>query len=173
MRTWEVNNIQQGQYTELLSSSWVVLLGAYDSPPHIGLVSNGKVYKASVYSTQIGNSLVALEKLIQKGLPILAIELGPSLNTSEIENYFKNFNLKSHPEQTCFIPVKQSIEAITGIDLPEKAVIFDFLNHTYFENSQSKVIAFNIESDKLALQVYDHDFVLSHIQQILMIKAAY
>ena len=148
-----------GQFNEskLLKGSWIVLVNAKRTPPHVGMIFNGKYNSLNINGQELDINVLALLKRIEiQKIKAVFIQLKqhPVFSLDYLMEHFK-IQVQKYPRvdnhvATCFTPVKNFF--IENYALIESDI--EYLYHLFPELHSHEVIA---ESFALNLDKQDMD----------------
>ena len=147
----KVSNISDLQ--ELSKNTWIVILHASRTPPHIGILVDGNYNSLTIKGHELNiNISVLLKTIQQKKIESLFIQLKrhPVFSTNyqlEIcQHHIKQF-IQVNNEATCLSPVKLFLQEFYVIPLHEKELLFELVERLKQNDYIHKTIGFNVEEN--------------------------
>ncbi len=106
--------------------TFLCLFGTDKTPPHLGLVVDGKYYSTSAKGSRVGeNAELILRRVKQSTIPTLFIKLDIVEDMHKLEKAFEKYP-KLKENQTCLLPIKDYINSI-GEDVTSANFVFELI----------------------------------------------
>jgi len=174
-----VQNINDADPQKLFSGFYLGLIKLNQTPPHLVLINDGKVFSLSVKGVEIGGSLPNLLKLIQvKQMPCLFFEVRKPDNVTDFNSSlnlsFLRFNSLGLNGVTCLSPIKNFFSQAYHIHTGSVNLIFDLLPLLFTSKQIAGVtqlnLSHNIYDSTFKLEKYDMSKVVNAIEKVQKIS---
>ncbi|HRG02144.1 MAG TPA: hypothetical protein PKZ75_13585 [Bacteroidia bacterium] len=161
---------------QLLKSTWLVILHASRTPPHIGILVDGNYNSLTIKGHELNVDITVLLKTIQqKKIETLFIKLSkhPVFSTDyqkEIcQFYIKQFSQVKANEASCLSPVKLFLQEFYAVQENKAELLFELIERLKQNQYISLVLGLHIE-DKIeecefSLPIYTNEQLQEVIKQ--------
>jgi len=149
----------------LLKNTWIVILHASRTPPHVGILIDGNYSSLTIKGHELDiNSTVLLKTIQQKKIETLFVQLvkHPVFSTdyqNEIYQYYiKQFTQVKANEASCLSPVKLFLQEFYAICENKNELLFELMEHLKQNQYIDIVYGLNIntklEDGEFSLPIY-------------------
>lgn len=161
---------------ELSKHTWLVILHASRTPPHIGVMIDGNYNSLTIKGHELNvNAEVLLKTIRQKKIETLFIHLkkhpvfSQEFQKEICQHFIKQFNQVKTNEATCLAPVKLFLQEFYALCLVEKELLFELTERLKQNNYISGTVGLNInddqlEQDQFSLPMYTNEELQKVIQ---------
>ena len=163
---------KQFNENDLLKGVYIAVIHATRTPPHIGLIINGKYNSLTIKGQDIDVSVAALIKnTTQRQIPSLFIKIRPHSTFSD--TYLKEHfitNIQQFPKvavamATCLSPVKLFFEEVYNVSMDTINYLFELIPRLDSEGLVESVSALFVDEKKYQLPVYTSAEINEGIEQ--------
>ena len=163
----------------LYKNTWLVILHASRTPPHIGLLIDGNYNSLTIKGHELNVQLNVLLKTIQqKKIETLFVQLKkhPVFSTDyqkEIcQYYIKQFTQVKANEASCLSPIKLFLQEFYAICEKKEELLFELIEHLkqnqYIDATYSLNLEGKIEDDEFSLPMYTNE----QLQNVIKVERA-
>lgn len=160
-------------------NTWIVVLHASRTPPHIGLLIGGNYNSLTIKGHELNVSIEALLKMIQKQqVESLFIQLKkhPVFSTEyqkEIcQEYIKQFTQVKQNEASCLTPIKLFLQEFYALPVQQNELLFQLIERLKQNDYIESTLALNLKDEliegEFVLPIYSH----SDLQLIIQSERA-
>lgn len=161
----------------ILKDTWLVILHASRTPPHIGLLVNGNYNSLTIKGHELNIDLKILLKTIQhKKIETLFVKLQKhpvfSLDYQKeiCQLYIQKFHQVKVNEASCLSPIKLFLQEFYALDIRQDELLFELIERLKLNNYIAMTLGLNIESKlenyEFSLPMYSN----SELQEIIKIE---
>lgn len=165
--------------TELFKGTWLVILNASRTPPHVGLMIDGNYNSLTIKGHELNiNCSVLLKTIQQKKIESLFIKLKyhPVFSTEyqkEIcQHYIKQFNQVKANEASCLSPIKLFLQEFYAISESKNELLFELVERLKQNLYITQTIGINVngklEHQEFSLPMYSNE----ELQKIIKAERA-
>lgn len=162
---------------ELLKNTWLVVLHASRTPPHIGVLINGNYNSLTIKGHELNiNSTVLLKTIQQKKIETLFIQLkkhpvfSSDYQKEICQYYIQQFNQVKVNEASCLSPIKLFLQEFYAIQENKNELLFELVERLKQNQYISLTLGLNINN-----KIADKEFSLpmysnKQLQEIIKIE---
>lgn len=137
--------VVEADWSELSSGSWLVLFNAHQTPPHLGILSNGQYYSLTFEEVTLAAAVGSVQRLVEtKALPTLFVGLHVSAN--EIDASFAKYERAIPGEITCLHPIKDWLSSNCDLQLDAIQFVFELIPILFAANVLGKATHVHLTS---------------------------
>ena len=145
--------------------TFLCLFGTDKTPPHLGLVVDGKYYSTSAKGSRVGeNAELILRRVKQSAIPTLFIQLDIVVDKHKLAAAFENYP-KLKENQTCLIPIKDYINSV-GEDVTAADFVFELIPILHNLKLISDSFSLYMSGSSFILKVYSKEDILNRIVKL-------
>lgn len=163
----QISNIQEFKSINT-TKTYLLILNALRTPPHLAFICNGLFYSLSVFGTDYKIPYETILKTIEiKHTPTLFFELNVPENTEVIiEKTFSNLQ-SIEVEKSCFAPIKKVISHIFNLNT-EANYIFELLPYLFENKHINSIFSKNLilENNTFGLKKYSFEDINMAIKEL-------
>jgi hypothetical protein len=160
-----IENITPLLGTNLNRGTFLCLFGTDKTPPHLGLVVDGKYYSTSAKGSRVGeNAELILRRVKQSTIPTLFIKLDIVVDTHKLAIAFENYP-KLKESQTCLLPIKDYINSI-GEDVTAANFVFELIPILHNLKLISDSFSLYMHDSSFKLKVYSKEDIVNRIVKL-------
>lgn len=160
-----IENITPLLCTNLNRGTFLCLFGTDKTPPHLGLVVDGKYYSTSAKGSRVGeNAELILRRVKQSTIPTLFIKLDIVVDTHKLAIAFENYP-KLKESQTCLLPIKDYISSI-GEDVTSANFVFELIPILYTRKLISNSFSLYMNDSSFELMIYSKEDIVTRIVKL-------
>lgn len=163
----------------LNKDTWLVILHASRTPPHIGVLIDGNYNSLTIKGHELNISINVLLKTIQqKKIEVLFIKLKkhPVFSTDyqkEIcQFYIKQFTQVKANEASCLSPIKLFLQEFYALSENKQELLFELIERLKQNQYISLTLGLNVENKiedgEFSLPMYSHQ----QLQDVIVIERA-
>jgi hypothetical protein len=161
----------------LLKNTWLVILHASRTPPHIGIMVNGNYNSLTIKGHELNvNSTVLLKAIQQKKIETLFIQLkkhpvfSSDYQKEICQNYIQQFTQVKVNEASCLSPIKLFLQEFYAIPENKNELLFELIERLKQNQYISLTLGLNIDE-----KIEEHEFSLpmysnKQLQEIIKIE---
>ena len=146
----------------LLKNTWLVILHASRTPPHIGIIVNGNYNSLTIKGHELNiNSRVLLKTIQQKKIETVFIQLkkhpvfSSDYQTEICQYYIQQFTQVKVNDASCLSPIKLFLQEFYAIPLIKDELLFQLVERLKQNHYISLTLGLNIEN-----KIEDNEFSL-------------
>lgn len=166
-------------HEELLKNTWLVVLHASRTPPHIGILVNGNYNSLTIKGHELNiNCIVLLKTIQQKKIETLFIQLkkhpvfSSDYQKEICQYYIKQFTQVKVNEASCLSPIKLFLQEFYAIQENKNELLFELVERLKQNQYISLTLGLNInnkiEDNEFSLPMYSNE----QLQEIIKIERA-
>jgi hypothetical protein len=160
-----IENITPLLAKNLNRGTFLCLFGTDKTPPHLGLVVDGKYYSASAKGSRVGeNAELILRRVNQSTIPTLFIKLDIVVDMDKLAAAFKSYP-KLKENQTCLLPIKDYINSI-GEDVTYANFVFELIPILHNRKLISDSFSLYMNDSSFELKVYSKEDIVNRIVKL-------
>lgn len=125
--SYRIENIKEANEEQLSSGVWICLIGVHKSPPHLGVISQGKYYTLRYNGPRIEAVSSVFKKLKRKRVPALFVNIKSTYDAQKLESAFNRYSGLEPGVSSCLVPIKEVIGEHNSLDLSNVNFIFELL----------------------------------------------
>jgi hypothetical protein len=145
--------------------TFLCLFGTDKTPPHLGLVVEGKYYSTSAKGSRVGeNAELILRRVNQSTIPTLFIKLDIVEDMQKLATAFKSYP-KLKENQTCLLPIKDYINSI-GEDVTSANFVFELIPILHNRKLISDSFSLYMNDSSFELKVYSKEDIVNRIVKL-------
>ncbi|MCD6017474.1 MAG: hypothetical protein K0S53_595 [Bacteroidetes bacterium] len=164
---------------ELYKETWLIILNASRTPPHVGLMIDGNYNSLTIkgHELNIHNS-VLLKTIQQKKIESLFIRLkhhpvfSSEFQKEICQHYIKQFNQVKANEASCLSPIKLFLQEFYAISENKDELLFELIERLKQNQYISQTFGLNVdqklEQHEFSLPMYSNE----ELQQIIKTERA-
>ena len=159
---------------ELSKNSWLVILHASRTPPHIGLMIDGNYNSLTIKGHELNVNLTLLLKTIQqKKIESIFIQLkkhpvfSNDYQKEICQFYIQQFNQVKVNEATCLSPIKLFLQEFYAIIENKDELLFELIERLKQNQYIYKTIGFNINPHSDDDQFYLPIYTIKQLQEVI------
>lgn len=164
---------------QLNKNTWLIILHASRTPPHIGILINGNYNSLTIKGHELNIEINVLLKMIQqKKIETLFVKLkNHPVFSSDYQKeicqfYIKQFTQVKANEASCLSPIKLFLQEFYAIQENKDELLFELIERLKQNHYISLTIGLNIddkiESDEFSLPIYS----TQQLQEIIKTERA-
>jgi hypothetical protein len=164
---------------ELLKNTWLVILHASRTPPHIGILVNGNYNSLTIKGHELNiNGTVLLKTIQQKKIETLFIQLkkhpvfSSDYQKEICQFYIQQFTQVKVNEASCLNPIKLFLQEFYAIPENKNELLFELVERLKQNHYISLTLGLNIndkiEDKEFSLPMYSNE----QLQEIIKIERA-
>jgi hypothetical protein len=160
-----IENITPLLGKNLNRGTFLCLFGTDKTPPHLGLVVEGKYYSTSAKGSRVGeNAELILRRVSQSTIPTLFIKLDIAEDIQKLATAFKNYP-KLKENQTCLLPIKDYINSI-GEDVTSANFVFELIPILHNRKLIADSFSLYMNDSSFELKVYSKEDIVNRIVKL-------
>ena len=160
-----IENITPLLPKNLNRGTFLCLFGTDKTPPHLGLVVEGKYYSTSAKGSRVGeNAELILRRVNQSTIPTLFIKLDIVEDIQKLATAFKSYP-KLKENQTCLLPVKDYIKSI-GEDVTSAKFVFELIPILRNRKLILDSFSLHMKASSFELKVYSKEDIVNRIVKL-------
>ena len=160
-----IENITPLLGANLNRGTFLCLFGTDKTPPHLGLVVDGKYYSTSAKGSRVGeNAELILRRVKQSTIPTLFIQLDVLVDMNKLARAFENYP-KLKESQTCLLPIKDYINSI-GEDVTPANFVFELIPILHNLKLISDSFSLYMQDSSFKLKVYSKEDIVNRIVKL-------
>jgi hypothetical protein len=160
-------------------NTWMVVLHASRTPPHIGLLIDGNYNSLTIKGHELNVSVEALLKMINKQkVETLFIQLkkhpvfSNDYQKEICQHYIQQFAQVKQNEASCLTPIKLFLQEFYAIPVKENELLFELVErlkqNDYIDTTAALHLKEELVGDEFILPIYSH----SDLQVIIQSERA-
>lgn len=164
---------------QLLKNTWLVVLHASRTPPHIGVLISGNYNSLTIKGHELNiNSTVLLKTIQQKKIETLFIQLkkhpvfSSDYQKEICQYYIQQFSQVKVNEASCLSPIKLFLQEFYVIPENKNELLFELIERLKQNQYISLTFGLNIntkiEDNEFSLPMYSN----KQLQEIILIESA-
>jgi hypothetical protein len=169
---YQLNINKQFTEDDLLKGVYIAVIHATRTPPHIGLIINGKYNSLTIKGQDIDVSVAALIKnTTQRQIPSLFIKIKPHSTFSDtyLNEHFIT-NIQQFPKvaiaiATCLSPVKLFFDEVYNVSMDNINYLFELIPKLNSEGLVENISTLFVDAQKYQLPVYTSTEINQGIEQ--------
>jgi hypothetical protein len=161
----KIENIIPLVAKNLNSGTFLCLFGTDKTPPHLGMVVDGKYYSTSAKGSRVGENVeLILRRVNQSAIPTLFIKLDIAEDILKLVIAFENYP-KLKENQTCLLPIKYYINSM-GEDVTSANFVFELIPILLNRKLISNFFSLYMRDSSFELTVYSKEDVVNRIVKL-------
>jgi hypothetical protein len=170
MSVFILTGIQKGKAAELNSGCWLILFQPEQTPPHLMLCLEGKIFGISASGKQNGSQaekLLSYAERKKNGLICIELFVPAPIDALEIaSSCFSRYIRLEAGKTSCLNPIRDFTAMIWGNELNNARFVFELIPALEFKKAVGKKLAFQLPLDQndFALPLYDEATVADVIR---------
>lgn len=159
----------------LAQHTWLVVLHASRTPPHIGILINGVYHSLTIKGQETNVSLAVLLKTIkQKKIESVFVKLKKHpVFSSDYQNEIFQFHIKQFKqvkpnEASCLSPVKLFLSEFYAVNLIDKELLFELMERLKQNDYIDDALGLNIDQFIQGQAYYFPIYSYSELQDVIL-----
>ncbi|MDF2449522.1 MAG: hypothetical protein K0R26_2026 [Bacteroidota bacterium] len=163
---------------DLKKGSWLVILNATRTPPHVGLMFDGNYNSLTIKGHELNVDCAVLLKMIhQKKIPAVFCKLKPhpvfstDFQREICQHYIRLFKQVKANEASCLSPIKLYFQEFYALTEMKSELLYELIERLKFNNYIAETIAQHVtvsDNYEFSLPVYSN----SELQDIIQFERA-